>query len=45
MAKSIALFSGTELILTTKSVSRDLAKEFEKIFSFAVYMANKKQIN
>ena len=40
--KAFALFSGTELILTTKSVSRDLAKEFEKIFSFAVYMANKK---
>ena len=40
--KAFALFRGTELILTTKSVSRDLAKEFEKIFSFAVYMANKK---
>ena len=40
--KAFALFRGAELILTTKSVSRDLAKEFEKIFSFAVYMANKK---
>lgn len=40
--KSFALFRGTELVLTTKSVSRDLAKEFEKIFSFSVYMANKK---
>lgn len=40
--KAFAVFQGTELILTTKSVSRDLAKEFEKIFSFAVYMANKK---
>lgn len=40
--KAFALFRGIELILTTKSVSRDLAREFEKIFSFAVYMANKK---
>lgn len=40
--KSFALFRETELILTTKSVSRDLAREFEKIFSFAIYMANKK---
>ena len=40
--KAFALFRETELILTTKSVSRDLAREFEKIFSFAVYMANKK---
>ena len=40
--KAFALFRGTELILTTKSVSRDLAKEYEKIFSFSVYMANKK---
>ena len=31
--KAFALFRGAELILTTKSVSRDLAKEFEKIFS------------
>lgn len=40
--KAFALFRETELILTTKSVSRDLAKEFEKIFAFSVYMANKK---
>lgn len=40
--KAFALFRGTELILATKSVSRDLAKEYEKIFSFSVYMANKK---
>lgn len=40
--KAFALFRETDLILTTKSVSRDLAREFEKIFSFAVYMANKK---
>lgn len=40
--KAFAVFQDTKLILTTKSVSRDLAKEFEKIFSFAVYMANKK---
>ena len=40
--KAFALFRETELILTTKSVSRGLAREFEKIFSFAVYMANKK---
>lgn len=40
--KAFALFRETELILTTKSVSRDLARKFEKIFSFAVYMANKK---
>lgn len=40
--KAFALFKGTELILTTKSVSKDLANEFEKIFSFSVYMANKK---
>ena len=40
--KAFALFRETELILTTKSVSRDLARKFEKIFSFAIYMANKK---
>ena len=40
--KAFALFRETELILTTKSVSRELARKFEKIFSFAVYMANKK---
>lgn len=40
--KAFAFFRETELILTTKSVSRDLARKFEKIFSFAVYMANKK---
>lgn len=40
--KAFALFRETELILTTKSVSRDLARKFEKIFSFAVYIANKK---
>lgn len=39
--KAFALFRETELILTTKSVSRGLAREFEKIFSFAVYIANK----
>lgn len=40
--KAFAFFKETELILTTKSVSRELARKFEKIFSFAVYMANKK---
>ena len=40
--KAFALFRETELILTTKSVSRELAREFEKIFSFAVHIANKK---
>lgn len=40
--KAFAFFRETELILTTKSVSRELARKFEKIFSFAVYMANKK---
>ncbi|WP_302944123.1 hypothetical protein [uncultured Veillonella sp.] len=40
--KVFAFFRETELILTTKSVSRELARKFEKIFSFAVYMANKK---
>lgn len=40
--KAFAFFRETELILTTKSVSRELARIFEKIFSFAVYMANKK---
>lgn len=39
--KSFALFKEKTLILTTKSVSRDLAKEYEKIFSFSIYMANK----
>ena len=39
--KAFALFRETELILTTKSVSKGLAREFEKIFSFAVYIANK----
>lgn len=41
--KAFAFFRETELILTTKSVSRELARKFEKIFSFAVYMANKKK--
>lgn len=40
--KAFAFFRETELILTTKSVSRELARKFGKIFSFAVYMANKK---
>ena len=40
--KAFVFFRETELILTTKSVTRELARKFEKIFSFAVYMANKK---
>lgn len=41
LQKSFAVFLADELILTTRSVSRDLAKEFEEIFSFSVYLANK----
>lgn len=42
LQKSFAIFLADELILTTRSVSKELAKEFEKIFSFSVYLANKK---
>ncbi len=39
--KAFALLKNDNLILTTKSVSKDLAKKLEEIFSFSVYLANK----
>lgn len=39
--KSFAVFNGAELILLTRSVTRDLAKKFEELFSFSVYLPNK----
>lgn len=39
--KSFVVFKGTELILMTRSVSHDLAKMYEELFSFAVYLPNK----
>lgn len=39
--KSFAVLANGKLILTTKSVSKDLAKKLEEIFSFSVYLANK----
>ncbi|MDF2943917.1 MAG: hypothetical protein K0S01_2775 [Herbinix sp.] len=42
LQKSFVLFSEGKLLLTTRSVSHDLAKEYETIFSFSVYLSNKK---
>ncbi len=39
--KSFAVFKGKELELLTRSVSHDLAKKYEELFSFAVYLPNK----
>jgi hypothetical protein len=39
--KSFAVFKGAELVLMTRSVTRDLAKKYEELFSFAVYLPNK----
>ncbi|MBS4931760.1 MAG: hypothetical protein KH020_10655, partial [Clostridiales bacterium] len=40
--KNFTVFEGEKLILLTNSVSRDLAKIYEKIFSFSIYLPNKK---
>lgn len=39
--KSFAVFKGTELVLLTRSVTHGLAKKYEELFSFAVYLPNK----
>lgn len=40
--KNFAIFEEEKLILLTNSVSRDLAKKFEEIFSFSIYLPNKR---
>ena len=40
--KHFAIFEDGKLALITKSVSHDLAKKYEELFSFAVYLPNKK---
>lgn len=40
--KNFGVFEGEKLILLTNSVSRDLAKIYEEIFSFSIYLPNKK---
>lgn len=40
--KRFAIFEDGKLALITKSVSHDLAKKYEELFSFAVYLPNKK---
>lgn len=40
--KAFALFDKENLILTTNRISGDLAKKLEEIFSFSVYILNKK---
>lgn len=39
--KHFALFENHTLMLLTDSVGKDLAKAFEKIFSFSIYLPNK----
>jgi len=39
--KRFALFEEDKLTLLTKSVSHDLAKKYEEIFSFSIYLPNK----
>jgi len=40
--KRFAIFEDGELALITKSISHDLTKKYEELFSFAVYLPNKK---
>ena len=40
--KTYAVFEEDNLVLLTQSASKDLAKKYEEIFSFAVYLPNKK---
>ena len=40
--KNFAVFDEKNIVLLTKSVSRELAKKYEEIFSFSVYLPNKK---
>lgn len=40
--KHFAIFEDGKLPLITKSVSHDLVKKYEELFSFAVYLPNKK---
>ena len=40
--KKFAIFSEGKLVLLTDSVSRDLAKKYESMFSFSIYLPNKK---
>lgn len=40
--KNFAVFDEEKLVLLTNSVSRDLAKLYEEIFSFSIYLPNKK---
>lgn len=41
--KNFAIFKGDELILLTNSVSHELAKKMEEIYSFAIYLADKNE--
>lgn len=41
--KRFAIFEEDKLLMITESVSKDLAKLFEKIFSFSIYLSNKKK--
>lgn len=40
--KNFAVFEEEKLVLLTNSVSRELAKFYEEIFSFSIYLPNKK---
>ena len=40
--KNFAVFEEKKLVLLTNSVSRDLAKLYEEIFSFSIYLPNKR---
>ncbi len=39
--KKFAIFKDGKLVMLTRSVSRDLAKKYEELFSFAIYLPNK----
>lgn len=39
--RNFAVFSGNQICLLTKSVSRDLAQYYEKILNFSIYLPNK----
>lgn len=40
--KRFAIFEDDKLLMITESVSKDLARLFEQIFSFSIYLSNKK---
>ena len=41
LMKRFAIFKGSDLILVTDSVSKDLAQKLSEIFNFSVYLAKK----